>query len=91
MLQLDTDAGAAAELISAAAPSSAGNDRMYLGTRLTEHGMGGNPGHDGRITCLQGKHLVRHGDAALALQLGDHGIAAGGMGGNLLLVEGEDC
>ena len=49
MLQLDTDAGAAAELISAAAPSSAGNDRLYLGTLLTEHGMGLTPGMMGGL------------------------------------------
>ena len=52
--------------------------------------MGDILGHDEGITLMQKEYFIAHGKPSGAIQNGYHGIAAGGMGGNLFApVKGE--
>ena len=53
--------------------------------------MGDALGHDERFALFQNVFHAAHGEFSLAVEHGHHGIAAGGVGGDLLaLVEGEN-
>lgn len=67
------------------------NGELHFEALQAEYGVGDPLGHDEGLTLFEDVLDAAYGKFALAVQNGHHGVAAGGMGRDLLaLIKGKD-